>query len=162
MSEGVNVKIIAIEGGWYKVKYSSFTGYMHPDYVEPVKVSVAPAVSPVSLTEGQRIVAMAKKYLGYPYVWGGATPSVGFDCSGFTQYVFAKCGYTLNYRTQQYRNGTSVSYSNLQPGDLVFFATKMDGKISHVGIYVGNKSFIHAPRTGSYIKITTMARFVLL
>ena len=157
LSEGVNVKITSVTDGWYGVKYGDFTGFMHPDYLEPVKVSTVATVSSVQLSEGQRIVSMAKRYLGYAYVWGGTSPSTGFDCSGYTQYVFAKCGYTLNYRTQQYKNGISVSYSNLKPGDLVFFATSGNGSISHVGIYIGNGYFIHAPKPGDVVKISSMA-----
>ena len=74
-----------------------------------------------SYSAGEAIVAKAKEYLGVPYVWGGTSPS-GFDCSGFTQYVMRACGYSI-YRTatDQLENGYAVSYSDLQPGDLVFF-----------------------------------------
>jgi cell wall-associated NlpC family hydrolase len=169
MSEGVDVKIVGIENGWYKVQYGSMKGYMSSDYLEPIKhivttsssssrpSSSGSSISSAQLSAGQRIVETAKRYLGYRYVWGGASPSTGFDCSGLTQYVFAQCGYTLNYRTQQYRNGMSVSYENLQPGDLVFFATGSSGSISHVGIYIGNGQFIHAPHPGDVVKITSMA-----
>jgi len=154
--EGVNVRIIGVENGWYKIKCDSVTGYVAGSLIEPAKVSVSSApASRVSVSEGQRIVNMAKKYLGVPYIWGGVTPG-GFDCSGYTQYVFAKCGYTLNYRTQQYRNGIAISYSNLRPGDLVFFATGSTSSISHVGIYIGNGKFIHAPRAGDVVKVSSM------
>ena len=108
---------------------------------------------------GSAIVAEAKKYLGAPYVAGGASPS-GFDCSGFVYYVLKNLGLSVS-RTPaaQFVNiGTSVSKDNLQPGDLVFFITSSSGNVSHVGIYVGNGQFIHAPNsrsTVSYSDLTT-------
>lgn len=90
------------------------------------------------------ILATAKHYLGVKYVWGGTTPS-GFDCSGFTQYVFAQHGISLpRVSRDQYNVGTSVSFNNLQPGDLVFFSLGQDKVIDHEGIYVGNGQFINA------------------
>ena len=108
---------------------------------------------------GSAIVAEAKKYLGAPYVAGGASPS-GFDCSGFVYYVLKNLGLSVS-RTPaaQFVNiGTGVSKDNLQPGDLVFFITSSSGNVSHVGIYVGNGQFIHAPNsrsTVSYSDLTT-------
>jgi len=98
------------------------------------------------------LIAFASNYLGLPYVWGGTTPS-GFDCSGFTQYVFAHFGVSLPRVSQDQQNvGTLVSRANLQPGDLVFFGTPAH----HVGIYVGNGNMISAPHTGDVIKIQTL------
>lgn len=107
---------------------------------------------------GAQIVAEAKKYLGVRYVYGGASPS-GFDCSGFVYYVLKQFGYSP-YRTpaDQIKMGTSVSKSNLQPGDIVFFAGTGGSGITHVGIYVGNGQFIHSPNsrsTVSYADLTT-------
>lgn len=101
---------------------------------------------------GQQIVNTAKKYLGVPYVWGGASPS-GFDCSGFVYYVLRSCGFdAARTLTTMYRQGTAVSKDNLQPGDIVFFAgTYGSGGLSHVGIYVGNGQFIHAPHSGAVV-----------
>ena len=82
--------------------------------------------------------------MGYPYVWAGSTPQSGFDCSGFTSYVFKSLGYPTNRVAQDiYQNGTYVDYASLQPGDAVFFGTSVYN-IGHVGIYIGNNQFIHA------------------
>jgi cell wall-associated NlpC family hydrolase len=98
------------------------------------------------------VVAIAMRYLGVPYVWGGASPA-GFDCSGFTMYVYAQVGVSLPHNAAaQYGYGTPVSRSQLAPGDLVFF----DG-LGHVGIYVGGGSFIHAPHTGDVVKISSLS-----
>ena len=98
------------------------------------------------------LIAFASNYLGLPYVWGGTTPS-GFDCSGFTQYVYAHFGINLPRVSQDQQNvGTLISRDNLQPGDLVFFGTPAH----HVGIYIGNGNMISAPHTGDVIKIQSL------
>lgn len=105
-------------------------------------------------SKGQAIVQTAKKYLGVPYVWGGTSPK-GFDCSGFVQYVCRQNGISLPRVAASQRNaGTSVSRANLQPGDLVFFSS--GGRVSHVGIYIGNGNMIHAPQTGDVVKISSI------
>ena len=106
---------------------------------------------------GSDIVAYAKKFIGVPYVHGGATPD-GFDCSGYTQYVMGYFGGALPRTTSgQYASGTRVNKSELQPGDLVFFKPSAgSSSISHVGIYVGGGSYIHAPQPGERVKISDL------
>ncbi len=102
----------------------------------------------VTKYDGGGIVEIAQKYLGTPYKYGGNSPS-GFDCSGFTSYVYKRAGYKLP-------RATTAQYSKLDPlrvpkvGDLVFFRTS-GNKVSHVGIYVGNYRFIHAPSSGKTV-----------
>lgn len=95
-------------------------------------------------SKASAIIATAKQYIGVKYVYGGTTPS-GFDCSGFVQYVFAKHGINLpRVSRDQYKIGTSVSFSNLKAGDLVFFSLAKNGVVDHMGIFVGNGQFINA------------------
>lgn len=96
-------------------------------------------------TKGADIVAYAKKFLGGKYVSGGNTPATGMDCSGYTKYVFAHFGYTLNRTTSgQAKNGTEVAKSEMQEGDIIIFLDDAKKKIGHVGIYIGNNQFIHS------------------
>ncbi|WP_063975119.1 C40 family peptidase [Domibacillus aminovorans] len=94
---------------------------------------------------GESIVTYGKKFMGVPYVFGGTTPN-GFDCSGFTQYIYKHAaGVSLPRTTdQQYKVGTSVAKSDLQPGDLVFFANTYRQGISHVGVYAGGNMVLNA------------------
>jgi peptidoglycan DL-endopeptidase CwlO len=108
--------------------------------------------NPPASTLGGQAVAIAERYLGVPYVWGGASPS-GFDCSGLTMYVYSQLGVSLPHNAAaQYGSLPHVSESDLEPGDLVFF----DG-LNHVGIYIGGGSMIHAPHTGTVVQISSLS-----
>lgn len=108
-----------------------------------------------SKVTGEDIVEYAKKYLGYDYVYGGASPKTGFDCSGLTYYVYKHFGYTLSRSsTAQATNGTKVAKEDLRPGDLVIYKNTSLTRIGHVGIYIGNNQMIHASEPGVGVIIT--------
>lgn len=100
------------------------------------------------------VVNIAKRYLGAPYRWGAGGPN-SFDCSGFTSFVYRQVGVSLPHSSRaQIGYGERISRADLQPGDLVFFGSP----IRHVGIYVGGNQYIHSPRTGDVVKISSMGR----
>jgi cell wall-associated NlpC family hydrolase len=118
-----------------------------PSYAQPVYDPNVPAPR-----YGQ-VVGIALQYLGIPYVWGGSSPSTGFDCSGFTSYVFAQVGVSLpHHAASQFSYGTPVSWDQIAAGDLVFFSG-----LGHVGIAIGNGMFVHAPHTGDVVRISSLA-----
>jgi cell wall-associated NlpC family hydrolase len=121
--------------------------------VGPTAVAADPqpqtTVAPPSQYGG--VVGVAMQYLGTPYVWGGSSPG-GFDCSGLVMYAYQQVGVSLPHSSYaQWNVGVPVSRDQLEPGDLVFF----DG-LGHVGIYIGNGEFIHAPHTGDVVKISNL------
>jgi peptidoglycan DL-endopeptidase CwlO len=119
----------------------------------PYATSSEPTVHVPPSSVGSTVVAIAERYLGIPYVYAGASPSQGFDCSGLTMYVFAQVGVSLpHYAASQYGMGMPVSQDQLEAGDLVFFDS-----LGHVGIYVGGGNFIHAPHTGDVVKISSLS-----
>ncbi len=105
-----------------------------------------------------KLISFAKRFIGVRYRWGGSSPK-GFDCSGFTQYVFKNIGIALNRTsTSQAAQGKRVSKSNLQPGDLVFFDTNGgNNRINHVGIYIGGGRFIQSSSTGTGVTISNIS-----
>jgi cell wall-associated NlpC family hydrolase len=99
-----------------------------------------------------RVVAFARHFVGVRYSYGGVSPRSGFDCSGFTRFVYAHFGIVLpHYSGAQFSRGRRVSRARLRPGDLVFF----DG-LGHVGMYIGRGRFIHAPHTGTRVSIDSL------
>ncbi len=149
--KGNIVKVIGESNGWYQIKLTDGrTGWASGQYLR---------LNNQQTTRQEKVdalIAYSKTFLGTPYVYGGDSPSDGgFDCSGFTQYVFGKNGYTINRISKdQALNGKSVTEANLQPGDLVFHSFDRTGVISHVGIYLGGGKMIHSPKTGDTVKIT--------
>ena len=106
-------------------------------------------------TPGTKILETAYTKLGSPYKWGATGPN-SFDCSGFTSWVYRQHGISLSRTAQaQSQGGVAVDRSNLQPGDLVFFGSGT-GRITHVGIYVGDGKMIHSPQTGDVVKISAL------
>ena len=106
----------------------------------------------------EKIVTTAERYVGVPYRWGGESPSTGFDCSGLTMVVYRINGLNLPRSSrQQWRVGKPINRRQLQKGDLVFFATSGGNRISHVGIYAGGDTFLHAPGRGRRIKTASLS-----
>lgn len=111
--------------------------------------------SPPASRVGTSVVEIGMSLIGIPYRWAGSSPAEGFDCSGFTMYVFAKVGISLPHSSRaQYGLGRAVDRSELQPGDLVFFGSP----IHHLGIYVGNGNMVHSPHTGANVRIGSINR----
>lgn len=134
---GKVVEILETLDGWYRIE----GGYISADYVTLVDAS---ALTASSIAE--QAVELALSYVGYPYVYGGSSPK-GFDCSGFTSYIYKQFGISLNRTCSgQLDNGTPVSMSELLPGDLVIFKkyANSNKRASHVGLYIGNGQFVHA------------------
>ena len=160
------VEIFGFNCGWFKVHSKNEIGYIRSDLVELLDKPAENfgvnresnsgsnknnSSSSTTLTKGEKLVAYAKTFVGYPYVYGGSSPS-GFDCSGFMQYVCRQMGYTIKRTaTAQLSNGRKVSRDELKPGDLVFFG--YGSTATHVGMYIGNGKFVHAEnsRTGVVI-----------
>ena len=146
---GKQVTVVGESNGWYQVTFDSTTGWLLGEYLR----------DPADLdgTVGAKVVSMAMPFLGTRYRSGGASPN-GFDCSGFTMYLYAQLGYSLPHSaTAQYKNcGYAVAKSDLQPGDLVFFSDSSHA-IGHVGIYIGNGQIIHARYSVGKITIDSLS-----
>lgn len=175
--DGTMVSVLAVESGWYKIKFLDLEGYVCADYLDLDGVvytyvktdekgvtttnyttgETDAKVPDVNLPLAQQIIEYAKNYLDVPYVYGGTTPD-GFDCSGFVQYVFKAFDIKLKRSSaDQYKcNGKDVAKADLQPGDLVFFS-RSGAAVGHVGIYIGDDCFIHATSTGDVIRITSLS-----
>jgi cell wall-associated NlpC family hydrolase len=122
-----------------------------PAPAPPAPVTPPPAPAPSVGGGHPQAAAIAARYLGVPYRWGGASPA-GFDCSGLVTYVYAQLGISLpHYTVSQWNATIPIPVSALQPGDLVFFAG-----LSHVGIYIGNNQIIHAPHTGTVVQVASL------
>jgi|SRR5665213_1835006 len=118
-------------------------------HATPVRKPAAVHHRVLRIPLGAKVVKYAKHMLGVRYVYGGSSPASGFDCSGFVRYVYGHFGVRLAHSSfAQFTSGFRVNRNALKPGDLVFFDS-----LGHVGIYIGHGKFIHAPHTGSRVRI---------
>jgi uncharacterized protein YgiM (DUF1202 family) len=150
-----------MDNGWIKFLLDDEEAYVSGEFVD-VEERLEKAVTLTELLYGQGVsdvrvdlVQYAKQFVGNPYVWGGTSLTKGADCSGFTLSIYKKYGVSLpHHAASQAQLGTKISLSELQPGDLVFYAK--NGSINHVAIYIGNGQVLHAssPKTG--IKISSL------
>lgn len=158
--KGEELEYLETAGDWVKVSIDDQEAYISADYVT-VEEKLDTAITMSELLYGQgvsdvrvELVEYAKQFLGNPYVYGGSSLTKGTDCSGFTMSIYKKFGIKLSHHAAtQAREGTKISKSDLQPGDLVFYADSK-GNINHVALYIGGGQVIHAssPKTG--IKIS--------
>lgn len=155
LARGDEVRLTGVSGNWYEILLYGQLRFVHSDYVSVRDAGALASRDGTGFSRvGSRIVEYSKNYIGTPYVSGGSSPS-GFDCSGFTSYVFKQFGVSLpRTSASQAAIGTPVSRVELMPGDLVFFNTY--GGISHVGIYVGDDNFIHSTVPGDIVRISSL------
>lgn len=169
--EGEELEYLESLDGWYMVSIDGEEGYVSADYTELVsKLDTAISMTELLYGEGVSDVRVelceyAKQFVGNPYVWGGTSLTKGADCSGFVLSVFKKFGVKLSHHSgSQAKEGKKISASELQAGDLVFYADSK-GTINHVAIYIGGGEVIHAssPKTGikiSRYKYRTPVKYV--
>lgn len=169
------ITITAEEGEWYKFTEKDASGYVHKTLItlkeegdissrslvderieETTDNTTVDNITNETInnalenennisSNSQAVVDYAKQFLGYPYVVGGKTPKTGFDCSGFTRYIYLNFGYSLGATAATQNNiGTEVSKENLEPGDLILFYDEAKTKTGHTGVYISNGDFIHA------------------
>jgi cell wall-associated NlpC family hydrolase len=126
---------------------------------QPLPKSFATTVSTAVVDKTETLINNAMQLIGVRYRWGGNTPQSGLDCSGFVRYVFNDTfGFLLPRKSSQMSKvGLQIRKDELQPGDLVFFNT-MRHTFSHVGIYLGDNKFIHAPSKGKSIRVDDMTK----
>lgn len=164
LNRGYEVGYISESNGWSKIKYNGQIGYISSQYLSN-KDDISSGGNNENLPSSEKadkVINFGKTLLGKPYVWGAEGPN-SFDCSGFTQYVFKKSvGVSIpRVSRDQSKFGQSVSRSNLQKGDLIFFDTdgSNNGYVSHVGIYMGGNQFIHASSSGKKVIISNMSSY---
>jgi cell wall-associated NlpC family hydrolase len=177
LKRGEKVNILQKSNGWLKIKSSDGkTGWVSSKYISTKSVNSSKSktsrggdvgrsskdeyeITTSDDARGQQVIEYAKKFLGTKYVYGGNSPEEGFDCSGFTKYVYRHFDVSLDRTAaEQATQGKKVSRDNLKTGDLIFFDT--DGgynHINHVGIYIGNGKFIHASSPRYDVTITELS-----
>ncbi|WP_054739921.1 NlpC/P60 family protein [Cellulosilyticum ruminicola] len=162
LNKDVTVQVLEKYGDFYKVAASGVQGYIYKTQLDTtelqaVKEAVIVKEKVANASKGEAIVALAKKYIGGKYVYGGTNLETGVDCSGFTQQIMKKNGITIERtsRSQYAANGVKVSVSNIKLGDLVFYG-KNGVTVDHVAIYAGDNKIVHASDSKSGIKMSNL------
>ncbi|RHW52031.1 peptidoglycan endopeptidase [Bombilactobacillus bombi] len=150
--------------GWVPAEYATLnqaTASTNPAPATTVDVdSVSAAATTNQSNAAATVVNAALSQVGTPYVWGGATPGQGLDCSGLVQYAYAQANVPMShYTVAQESMGQKVSLDNLQPGDIVFWGNA--GASYHDAIYVGNGQYVHAPQPGESVKVATISQYFM-
>ncbi|PLX86173.1 MAG: hydrolase [Desulfuromonas sp.] len=173
-AKGLDAYHFRHQSGLYKVRFANHASYgsaraqaealqnqgvIGPFFiVSPEDYAVTQLSASSQQEMRQELVRTARRFLGTPYRWGGEDVGNGFDCSGLTMVSYRLNGLNLPRNSRsQFQSGRWVAKKNLQPGDLVFFATKGGKRVTHVGMYVGKDRFIHAPRTGQTVRIELLS-----
>ena len=140
--------------GWYRINYEGHVAYVHGGYLRDSS-GASQTIDVSGSGAGVEIANFAMQFVGYSYVYAGASPSTGFDCSGLMYYCLGQYGYSMNRTADgQMKQGTSVSRSELQVGDLVFFG--YGGYADHVGMYIGGGNFVHASTPSSGVRVDSL------
>ena len=165
--QGLNAYHFVHKSGLYKVRFGNYptknaalkkAEKLKSDGIIDTFYIVSPQHQPDENSIRRSIIKTAESFIGVRYLWGGTSPSQGFDCSGLTMTVYRLNGLNLPRSSrQQWKVGKPVLRSQLLKGDLVFFATSGWNKISHVGIYKGNNKFIHASGGGKKIRTDSLS-----
>jgi len=172
---GLDATYFVARAGLYKVRFGNYpskaiarqkaeslksSGAIDEFYiVNPDEYAVAKQQKYGDMYIREELIKTAESFVGVPYLWGGSSPNTGFDCSGLSMTVYQLNGLDLPRSSkEQYETGTPVERSDLLKGDLVFFATSGKDKVAHVGIYVGDGRFVHAPGRGKNIRVDYLSR----
>ena len=141
--------------GWYRVQYKGHIAYIKGDYLSTESGGQSIGGGSSGSGTATDIANFAMSFVGYSYVWGGTSPSTGFDCSGLMYYVLTQYGYSMKrVANDQMTQGTAISRDNLQVGDLVFFG--YGSYANHVGMYIGNGNFVHASTPSTGVRVNSL------
>ena len=141
--------------GWYRVQYKGHIAYIKGDYLSTESGGQSIGGGSSGSGTATDIANFAMSFVGYSYVWGGMSPSTGFDCSGLMYYVLTQYGYSMKrVANDQMTQGTAISRDNLQVGDLVFFG--YGSYANHVGMYIGNGNFVHASTPSTGVRVNSL------